>query len=522
MLTLIILYSIGSGNVWADTYTITFTTGTGDGTKASTSTAASTCTTAATYVTGDLATASNTYYSGESGLKLGTSSGAGDIKFNLSTDGQVVPTKVSVYAKYYSSKKIKNVQVCTNLGSNTATTTTGSFAEYSYSYSGSSKLTYIEIKSTGYIWVQKVVVTYSAAAPKYTLKVSDGLGGYTTYSNKVKSDLTESTAMGGHECSGDLQGAYSGWRTSALETPAGSPGTTYSHSTAGAMPASGSTLYAVYYSYGEGGYLTNTLCEETCSNIVTPAAGTKTNVTTIAFDKASVETCSETASDRQVTVTITPASCYAVPSSTRLTVTGTSASYVSGPTDNGNGTYSFVYQFAQNATSTSTFAASLGTKTTYTINYNKGTYGTGENSSDTKTCGVNLTLPSSAMFTRDGYTQTGWSTAAAGNTKNYNLGASYTTDAGTTLYPNWEANKYTVTWSVNGSTYTTTANVSYNTTTATPANPSVPGECTGSTFMGWTSNSSWASDSAPGDLFNGTSPTITGNITFYAVFADEE
>ena len=79
----------------------------------------------------------------------------------------------------------------------------------------------------------------------------------------------------------------------------------------------------------------------------------------------------------------------------------------------------------------------------------------------------------------------------------------------------------TVTWSVNGSTYQTTSNVSYNTTTSTPADPSVPGECTGSTFMGWTSNSSWASDSAPGDLFNGTSPTITGNITFYAVFADE-
>ena len=81
---------------------------------------------------------------------------------------------------------------------------------------------------------------------------------------------------------------------------------------------------------------------------------------------------------------------------------------------------------------------------------------------------------------------------------------------------------YTVTWSVNGSTYTTTENVSYNTTTSTPANPSVPGECTGSTFMGWTAteNYSHATD-APGDLFNGTSPTITGDITFYAVFADE-
>ena len=53
------------------------------------------------------------------------------------------------------------MQVCTNLGSNTATTTTESFAEYSYSYSGSEILTYIEIKSSGSIWVEKVVVTYS-------------------------------------------------------------------------------------------------------------------------------------------------------------------------------------------------------------------------------------------------------------------------------------------------------------------------------------------------------------------------
>ena len=161
---LTLIFSIGIGNVWGDTYTITFNTGSGDGTKASTSTAASACTTAATYVTGNLVTATNTYYSGGSGLKLGTASGAGDIKLNLSSDGQVVPTKVSVYAKYYNSSKKKTVQVCTNLGNNTATTTTGSFAEYSYNYSGSEKLSYIEIKSSGYIWVEKVVVTYSAAA----------------------------------------------------------------------------------------------------------------------------------------------------------------------------------------------------------------------------------------------------------------------------------------------------------------------------------------------------------------------
>ena len=397
-----------------------------------------------------------------------------------------------------------------------------------YSFTGNATITdkavviTVTRSASATFWIKSVTITTSSGVT-YTLKVSNGLGGYTTYNNKVKSDLTESTAMGGHECSGGLQGTYSGWRTSALETSAVSPGTTYNHVTAGDMPASGSTLYAVYYSYGEGGYLTNTLCEETCSNTVTLAAGTKTNVTTIAFDKASVETCSETASDRQVTVTITPASCYAVPSSTRLTVTGTSATYVSGPTDNGNGTYSFVYQFAQNATSTSTFAASLATKTTYTVSYNKGTYGTGENSSGTKTCGENLTLPSSAMFTRDHYTQTGWSTAAAGNTKTYNLGGSYTTDAATTLYPYWEAEKFTVTWSVNGSEYTTTqvANGSK------PEFPSNPSSCDGTstTFVGWTPTpwSGKLDDVSAKTIYTSGSamPNVSGPITYHAVFAKE-
>lgn len=89
-----------------------------------------------------------------------------------------------------------------------------------------------------------------------------------------------------------------------------------------------------------------------------------------------------------------------------------------------------------------------------------------------------------------------------------------------TLYAKWTINNYTVSWSVNGSTYTTTDNVTYNTTTSTPANPSVPGECTGSTFMGWTATQNYTGDSAPGNMFNGTTPTITGDITFYAVFAD--
>lgn len=80
---------------------------------------------------------------------------------------------------------------------------------------------------------------------------------------------------------------------------------------------------------------------------------------------------------------------------------------------------------------------------TWTVSYNKGSSGTGTNTSDTKTYNVALTLKG-AIFTRTGYTQTGWSTTDGG-AKTYNLSASYTSNAGTTLYPVWTVNSYTVT-----------------------------------------------------------------------------
>lgn len=81
---------------------------------------------------------------------------------------------------------------------------------------------------------------------------------------------------------------------------------------------------------------------------------------------------------------------------------------------------------------------------TYTITYNKGTNGTGTNTSVSKTYGVALTLKN-AIFSRTGYTQTGWSTSNGG-AKAYNLGASYTSNGDATLYPYWEANTYTITY----------------------------------------------------------------------------
>lgn len=90
---------------------------------------------------------------------------------------------------------------------------------------------------------------------------------------------------------------------------------------------------------------------------------------------------------------------------------------------------------------------------TYTISYNKGSNGTGTNTTDTKTHGTALTLKG-AIFTRSGYYQSGWATSDGG-AQAYALSASYTANAAVTLYPVWTAWELTVQYNANGGTITT-------------------------------------------------------------------
>ena len=87
------------------------------------------------------------------------------------------------------------------------------------------------------------------------------------------------------------------------------------------------------------------------------------------------------------------------------------------------------------------------TANTYTVTYDPGANGSGAQQTDTKTGGIALKLRG-CMFTREGYTQTGWTKweGVYGSYKDYDLGASYTANAAVTLYPYWTANTYTVTY----------------------------------------------------------------------------
>ena len=91
-----------------------------------------------------------------------------------------------------------------------------------------------------------------------------------------------------------------------------------------------------------------------------------------------------------------------------------------------------------------------------TISYKKGASGSGTEYTDVAAPNSNLR---GAIFTRTGYTQTGWATSDGG-AKVYNLSAQYTGTADLTLYPYWTAVTYPVTYAPgsysSGSNYTAT------------------------------------------------------------------
>ena len=158
---------VGGKVAWADSYTIKFRTGSSDGTEASTSTACSTIVSeGAAYLSGNLVTATKVYYSGSSGLKLGTSKAAGTIKMNLSVTGQVTPTSIVVRAKRYNTGTSTTLKV----NGSTAQTINNSSSFNSYTFNINSQITYLELISTKYTWIESITVNYTVS-PSYTITV---------------------------------------------------------------------------------------------------------------------------------------------------------------------------------------------------------------------------------------------------------------------------------------------------------------------------------------------------------------
>lgn len=125
----------------------------------------------------------------------------------------------------------------------------------------------------------------------------------------------------------------------------------------------------------------------------------------------------------------------------------------------------------------------------YTVTYNANG-GTGTTSAQTKWYGEALALRSNG-FSRTGYTFAKWNTKADGSGTAYAAGASYTANAGVTLYAIWKANTYKVTPNANGGTLHTNCKAltkTYGTALALWLSSLNPTR-TGYTFQNWNTKS---------------------------------
>ena len=113
------------------------------------------------------------------------------------------------------------------------------------------------------------------------------------------------------------------------------------------------------------------------------------------------------------------------------------------------------------------------------VTYQPGENGDGNAVTDIKFYNDILTLRSK-LFTRTGYTQTGWATVDGGE-KVYGLDAVYTQNEALTLYPVWNTNQYTITFDTNGGSEIAPITQDYGTPITAPADPTREGY----TFIGW-------------------------------------
>jgi len=151
----------------------------------------------------------------------------------------------------------------------------------------------------------------------------------------------------------------------------------------------------------------------------------------------------------------------------------------------------------------------------YTITYNPGTYG---NETDlivkVEVPGKQTIKASEALYTRDGYVQTGWSTSKSGARMAVECGGDYEVTRSRTLYPYWEAKGLQVTFAPGefGVGTAQTVDVPYGSSTKAPGAIFTRD---GYSIIGWSSVDG-ATEAEFGVAEN--TPAIESEVTYYPVW----
>lgn len=175
--------------------------------------------------------------------------------------------------------------------------------------------------------------------------------------------------------------------------------------------------------------------------------------------------------------------------------------------------------------------SSGSTETTYSVTFNAGTNGTCSTTSLTETSqGSGVTLPDCNPNT--GYTFVGWATTSSATTADAGeAGVNYKPNSSCTLYAVYSANQITWTITFEDKMHGTTIPSQTVSDGGTFTFPSVEdktkeaGTCAGEHyhFVGWLPSTHTATPITDTDLYTAgtTSPAVTANATYYAVWAKE-
>ena len=163
IIPLLLMLFVSIGNVWGDTYTITFGNSANSATGLTASTQASAVISAGKdYVTTSPFTVNsgNIYYGDtKTCIRLGKSGTASSLTIALSTTGQVNATQITVNCDNLGNK---NSSATLSVNGSMDKTTNTSAADYNFTLSGS-KLDTITLAASASVRVYSITVTYSTA-----------------------------------------------------------------------------------------------------------------------------------------------------------------------------------------------------------------------------------------------------------------------------------------------------------------------------------------------------------------------
>ncbi|MGN0235361.1 MAG: bacterial Ig-like domain-containing protein [Paludibacteraceae bacterium] len=188
-------------NLWAETYTIAFLTGTNSNSTISNTTAVADVVAASSvdYVAGFTNNCSKAYHQSTSGVKLGSSGNAGTLEFTLADACKANVTKITVQTVKYSTET-PTISLYVN-GGTTALSSAGPGVDVVHSFETAQEVSTGKVVSTGTgkntrSYIDTIIIETGAATQTVSVAVAEGQEewGTVAMSYKADSEVAEWTA----------------------------------------------------------------------------------------------------------------------------------------------------------------------------------------------------------------------------------------------------------------------------------------------------------------------------------------